>query len=73
MLAQPIAGPVGFQNMDAMSEPIQQGAGKPFTTDDLAPVFEGQVGGKKRPLRAIARFGWFQVADSSTSRDDPRH
>ena len=31
--------------MNAVGEPVQQGAGQPLRTEDLRPLVEGQVGG----------------------------
>jgi len=43
---EPVTFAVGFKDVDAMGEPVEHGAGQPFTAEHLGPVFKGQVGGE---------------------------
>ena len=40
-----VALAVPLQNVDAVSEAVQQSAGEPLRVEDLGPLVEGQVGG----------------------------
>ncbi len=44
-ITQAEAFPVGFEDMDAMGEAVEQSAGEPFGSKHLDPVLEGQIGG----------------------------
>jgi len=35
--------PIRFQDMDPMSESVQEGSGQPFTSQDFGPLFKGQI------------------------------
>ena len=45
IIAQTVAFPVGFEDMHAMGETVQQSAGEPFGTEHFDPVLKGQIGG----------------------------
>ena len=44
-LAESVAFPVHFQDVDVMCEPVQQGSGQPLGSECLGPFVEGQVAG----------------------------
>lgn len=45
---------VHFQNVDVMSEPVEQCTGKPFRTEYKSPFIERQVAGDERGATLIA-------------------
>ena len=55
-LPEAVALPVNLQDVNAVSEAVQQGPGQPLGAEDLGPLVEGQVGGDEdRPsLVALA-------------------
>ena len=42
-LLEAVAIAVHLQDVDVVSEPVQQGASEPLGTEDLGPFIEGQV------------------------------
>ena len=44
-LLEAVALPVHLQDVNSVSEAVQQGAGQPLRAEDLGPLVEGQVGG----------------------------
>ena len=44
-LPEAIALPVHLQDVNSVSEPVQQGSGQPLGAEHLRPLVEGQVGG----------------------------
>ena len=52
-LAKAVAVPIGFQDVAAMCEPIQEGAGETFGAKDLGPLLEGEVGGEHEALLLV--------------------
>ena len=44
-LLEAVALPVHLQDVNAVSETVQQGAGQPLRAEDLGPLVKGQVGG----------------------------
>ena len=44
-LLEAVALAVNLQDVNAVSEAVQQGAGQPLRAEDLGPLVEGQVGG----------------------------
>ena len=44
-LPQAVAFAVHLQDVDAVSDAVQQGAGESLGAEDLGPLVEGQVGG----------------------------
>ena len=44
---------IGFQDVAAVSEPIQQRPGEPFGAKDLGPFLEGQVRGQHEAVMLI--------------------
>ena len=55
-LLEAVALAVHLQDVNSVSEAVQQGAGQPLRVEDLGPIVEGQVGGyQDRPsLVALA-------------------
>ena len=51
-----VAVAVHLQDVDVVSEPVQQRSGEPFRAEDLGPFVEGQIGGHHdgAPLVALA-------------------
>ena len=45
-LAKTVAFAISFQDVTAMRESIQEGAGEPFGAKHLGPLLEGEVGGE---------------------------
>ena len=69
-----VAFAIGFEDMDPVGEPIQEGAGEAFAAHDFGPFLEGQVGGDDHRTALIgladdiekqfrARFGERDVAE----------
>ena len=50
-----VAVPVHFEDVDMVSEAIEERSGKPFRAKDLGPLVEGKVGGdrSRAPLVAL--------------------
>ena len=44
-LLEAVALPVHLQDVNSVSEAVQQGAGQPLRAEHLGPLVEGQVGG----------------------------
>ena len=44
-VGQAVAFTVGFEDVNAMGQPVQHGPGEPFAAQHLRPVFKRQVGG----------------------------
>ena len=44
-VGQAIAFAVGFEDVDAVGQPVEHGPGEPFAAQHLRPVFKRQVGG----------------------------
>ena len=42
---QPVTHSIGFENMDAVGQAIQQRAGQSLVAQHFRPVFEGDIGG----------------------------
>ena len=53
---EPVAVAVHFQDVDVMSEPVQQRPGEPLGAEDGGPLVEGEVGGDQdgAPFVALA-------------------
>ena len=43
-MLEPVAFAVHLQDVDVVSEAVQESAGEPFRAEDVGPLIEGQVG-----------------------------
>lgn len=43
-VGQAVTFTVGFEDVDAVGQPVEHGPGEPFAAQDLGPVFKRQVG-----------------------------
>ena len=55
-----VALTVGFEDVDAMGEAVEHGAGEAFVAEDLGPVLEGQVGGDDEALAFVGAADDFE-------------
>ena len=65
-----IAVPVHFQDVDMVSEAIEECSGQPFRAKDLGPLVEGQVGFR---LGTVQEYGSNRYLMLSSSRLPNRH
>ncbi len=50
---EPVAFSVGFDDVDAVGNAVEQRAGEAFVSEDLGPLLEGQVGGEDEALAFV--------------------
>ena len=76
--AQSVALAVGFQDVDAVGEAVEQGSREPLGAQDLGPALEGQVGGDEQARALVgpaddleeefgSRLGAGEVDDTRTT------
>ena len=53
-LPEAVALPVHLQDVNAVGEAVQQGAGEPLGAEDLRPLVEGQIGGDQDGSSLVA-------------------
>ena len=59
-MLEAVAVPVHFEDVDMVSEAIEERSGKPFRAKDLGPPVEGQV--DVGPQGTLGRSAFMQVA-----------
>lgn len=52
-ILQPVAFPIGFDDVDAVRDAVEQGASQALVAEYFGPVLEGQVGGEDDALAFV--------------------
>ncbi len=59
-LFESVALSVGLDNVDSVSEAIEESSGEPLGVEDLGPVFEGEIGSYHEALAFVGTTDYLE-------------